>query len=86
MTINEVKATLRAGIEAIEHGRSTFEQAATDAAEAIARAHQLLQDSQDGEVKKMRKSLTAAEGEVKATVGRFAAAKGNAESYLADLG
>ncbi|MEQ4300108.1 hypothetical protein ABNF97_01735 [Plantactinospora sp. B6F1] len=86
MTIDEVKATLRAGIEAIEQGRTTFEQAAADASEAIARAHQLLHDSQDGEVQKARKRLTEADGEVKATVNRFLAAKGNATSYLTNLG
>ncbi|GAB3977044.1 hypothetical protein V1634_27065 [Plantactinospora veratri] len=86
MTIDEVKGTLRAGIEAIERGRSTFEQAASDAAEAIARAHQLLHDSRDGDVQKVRKNLTEAEGEVRPTVGRFLAAEGNATSYLADLG
>ncbi|MGI5215585.1 hypothetical protein [Plantactinospora sp. CA-290183] len=86
MTINEVKATLRPGIEAIEHGRSTFEQAAADATEATARAHQLLHDTQDDDVEKVRESLTQAADEVKATVGRFAAAKERAESYLTSLG
>lgn len=86
MGIHEVKVALRAGIEAIEQGRSTFEQAAADASGAIGRAHQLLHDSQDGEVQKVRKSLTEAEGEVNATVARFLAARGDATSYLADLG
>jgi hypothetical protein len=86
VSVNEVKATLREGIQAIKHGQNTFEQAAGGATEASQRALQLLHDSRNADVEKVRKLLDEAQTEVNPIVSRFAAAASNADDYLTGLG
>ncbi|MGW4462972.1 hypothetical protein [Micromonospora sp. NPDC004704] len=86
MSINEVKATLRQGIQAIKHGQDTFERAASDATEATRRAMRLLHDSQNEHVDEVRDNLDDAQTEADRTLGRFAAAAEDAGTYLTKLG
>ncbi|WP_326561272.1 hypothetical protein [Micromonospora sp. NBC_01796] len=86
MNISEVKATLREGIHATKQGQETFEQAASSATDATARALQLLHDSRNEDVEKVRQLLDEAKDEVNPTISRFSAAADSADDYLTSLG
>lgn len=86
MNISEVKDTLREGIQATQQGQATFEQAVSSATQASQRALQLLHDSRNEDVEKVRKLLDEAQTEVNPTVSRFVAAADNADDYLTSLG
>lgn len=85
MNISEVRATIREGIQAIKHGQGTFEQATSGAADATQRALQLLHDSRNEDVEKVRKLLAEAFTEITPTVSRFTAAADSADDYLSSL-
>ncbi|ROT31900.1 hypothetical protein EF879_09615 [Micromonospora sp. HM5-17] len=85
-SIEELKATVRDGTQAVESGLQILEGAAAEVAETSALAAQTLHNSQHPEIVKALASLAAAEREAKLTLRRFAAAKERADTYLARLG
>jgi hypothetical protein len=86
MSVGEVKASLRAAIEAARQGRRVFDQAATDAEAATRTADAVLQGSQNEDVTAARKALTAASAETEPTRRRFDNAVVHATAYLGRLG
>ncbi|WP_433391102.1 hypothetical protein [Micromonospora sp. KLBMP9576] len=86
MSVGEVKAALRAAIEAARQGRRMLDQAATEADAATATANAVLHGSQHEEVTAVRQALDSARAEVRPTRRRFDATVEHANDYLTRLG
>ncbi|MEV7989048.1 hypothetical protein [Micromonospora sp. NPDC085948] len=86
MSVGEVKASLRAAIEAARQGRQVFDQAASDAETATRMANAVLRGSQNDDVTAVRKALAAADAEVEPTRRRFDNTSTHATAYLTRLG
>ncbi len=86
MSVGEVKATLRAAIEAARQGRRVFDQAVSDAQAATGRASAILHGSQHEDVKATHQALAAAKAEVEPTRRRFGGIAEHADTYLTRLG
>ncbi|MGW0432018.1 hypothetical protein ACWDV4_05670 [Micromonospora sp. NPDC003197] len=86
MSIDDVKATIRAGNHAVEQGKATFRAAVIAAAEAEGLARQTLHDSRDDEAQEALAALKNAAAEVNQTVRRFGNAIDHADAYMKALG
>ncbi|MFG1913730.1 hypothetical protein [Micromonospora sp. NPDC048898] len=86
MSVGEVKASLRAAIEAARQGRRVFDQAASDAEAATHTANALLHGGQHADVTAARQALAAARAEVEPTRRRFDSTAEHAADYLTRLG
>ncbi|TDC01458.1 hypothetical protein E1091_02835 [Micromonospora fluostatini] len=86
MSISEVKATLRAAIDAAQHGLHLLDQAADQATRATGRAQALLRGSNHDQVTAARQALAEAESQVRPTRRRFGATAEHAHDYLTRLG
>ncbi|WP_433130302.1 hypothetical protein ACQPWW_07000 [Micromonospora sp. CA-240977] len=86
MSVGEVKASLRAAIEAARQGRRVFDQAASEAEASTRTAVAILQGSQNEDVTAVHEALNAAAAEVEPTRRRFDNAANHASAYLTRLG
>jgi hypothetical protein len=86
MSVGEVKATIREGIQAAREGCATIEQASTQIAEAVAEARSASHDSRDPDVKRCFDELVAATREADLTIRRFVASIDSANAYIASVG
>ncbi|MGC5289795.1 hypothetical protein [Micromonospora sp. DT231] len=86
MSVGEVKASLRAAIEAARQGRRVFDQAASDAETATRMADAVLRGSQNEDVTAVRNALAAAGAEVEPSRRRFDNTVKHAADYLTRLG
>ena len=86
MSVGEVKASLRAAIEATRQGRQVFDQAAADAEAATRTADAVLRGSQNEHVTAVHQALAAAKAEVEPTRRRFDNTAKHATDYLTRLG
>ncbi|MET8041783.1 hypothetical protein ABZU25_13075 [Micromonospora sp. NPDC005215] len=85
MSVGEVKASLRAAIEAARQGRRVFDQAASDGEATTRTANALLHGSRNEDVKAVREALTAASAEVEPTRRRFDNTAKHTTAYLTRL-
>jgi len=85
MSVDDVKATIRAGNEAVESGGDTFKAAASGAASAEQLGRHTLEGSQADEVREALTALAEAATEVDRTLRRYRAALDHANAYLAKL-
>ncbi|MET7947569.1 hypothetical protein [Micromonospora sp. NPDC005324] len=86
MSVGEVKASLRAAIEAARQGRRVFDQAASDAEAATRMADAVLRGSRNDDVKAVHQALAAASAEAEPTRRRFDNTAKHAHAYLNRLG
>ncbi|MEV4709891.1 hypothetical protein [Micromonospora sp. NPDC049374] len=86
MSVSEVKATLRAAVEAARQGRRVFDQAVSEASAATATANAVLHGSKHEHVTAIHQALAAAKAEVEPTRRRFDRIADNASDYLTRLG
>ncbi|SCF30979.1 hypothetical protein [Micromonospora chokoriensis] len=86
MSLGDVKAALRAAIEAARQGQEVFDQASAEAKTATAAAEAILNDSRDEDVRAVYQALAAASAEVEPTRRRFVNAAEHATRYLKQLG
>ncbi|MEU1396967.1 hypothetical protein ABZ403_13030 [Micromonospora zamorensis] len=86
MSVGEVKASLRAAVEAARQGRRVFDQAASDAEAATRMANAVLHGSRNEDVTAVHEALTAAEAEVEPTRRRFDNTAKHTAAYLTRLG
>ncbi|GIJ29184.1 hypothetical protein Vqi01_43460 [Micromonospora qiuiae] len=86
MSVGEVKATLRAAIEAARQGRRVFDQAVSDAQAATGTASAILHGSEHEHVNATHQALAAAKAEVEPTRRRFGRIADTASDYLNHLG
>ncbi|GAA2184391.1 hypothetical protein [Micromonospora lupini] len=86
MSVGEVKASLRAAVEAARQGRRVFDQAASDAEAATQMADAVLRGSRNEDVKAAHQALGAASAEVEPTRRRFDNTAKHTADYLTRLG
>ena len=86
MSVGEVKASLRAAIEAARQGRRVLDKAASDAEAATQMADVVLRGSRNEDVKAIHQALAAASAEVGPTLRRFDNTAKHATDYLTRLG
>ncbi|MEU4528031.1 hypothetical protein AB0F49_07365 [Micromonospora ureilytica] len=86
MSVGEVKASLRAAIEAARQGRRVFDQAASDTEAATRMADAVLRGSRNDDVTAVHQALAAAGAEVEPTRRRFDNTAKHANTYLTRLG
>ncbi|MGW0432831.1 hypothetical protein ACWDV4_09840 [Micromonospora sp. NPDC003197] len=82
MSIRDVKAVIRAGIQASTEGEIQFKKAAREAAEASQLARHTVDGSHADEVEESLTALTAAAREVDQTTRRFEEAVDHADVRL----
>ncbi|GIJ07065.1 hypothetical protein ACFFMR_13375 [Micromonospora andamanensis] len=86
MSVGEVKAALRAAVEAARQGRRVFDKAASEAEAATGTANAILRGSQHEDVEATHEALAAARAEVEPTRRRFDDTAEHAGDYLTRLG
>ncbi|WFE44571.1 hypothetical protein [Verrucosispora sp. WMMD1129] len=86
MSVGEVKAALRAAIEAARQGRRVFDKAVSEAEAATRTANAVLSDSQHQYVTDTHQALAAAKAEVEPTRRRFDHTAEHASDYRTRLG
>ncbi|MEU5550727.1 MULTISPECIES: hypothetical protein [unclassified Micromonospora] len=86
MSVGEVKAALRAAVEAARQGRHGFDQAVSEAEAATRTATALLHGSRHEHVRATHEALAAAGAEVAPTRRRFKDTAEQASDYLTRLG
>ncbi|WP_326561168.1 hypothetical protein [Micromonospora sp. NBC_01796] len=86
MNVEDVKAVIRDGREAIGRAQEMIEQIASDAAETESAARATSHDSEHSEVVKGLNSLGQAIYETELTIRRLDEANDGASQYLAALG
>jgi hypothetical protein len=86
MSIGEVKATIREGVQAAREGCATIEQATAQVAEAVAGARSATHDTRDPDVKRCFDELAAATHEADLTIRRFVASIDSANAYIVSVG
>jgi phosphate uptake regulator len=86
VTIEQVKATIRAGNDATEHCGETLRRAAANAAETTQLARQTVHDSTHDEVEAALNLLDKIAREVELTLRQLTTATDHANRYLAELG
>ncbi|WP_147376175.1 hypothetical protein [Micromonospora radicis] len=86
MSVGEVKAALRAAIEAARQGQRVFDKAVSEAEAATGAANAVLRGSHHEHVTNTQQALAAAKAEVEPTRRRFNGTAEHAGDYLTRLG
>jgi hypothetical protein len=86
MSIDEVKATIRAGEQALDEARTTMERVGAELAEATGLALAVLTGTEHELAGKARSTLAEAQREIELTLRRLAGAREHARRYTAALG
>jgi hypothetical protein len=86
MTIEDVKATIRQGNQALKEARSTIEQANAHLLDATAVALPALHGTDHNEAQQARAGLRDAAHEIELVLRRLTDAAEHADTYLATLG
>ena len=86
MSIEDVKATIRQGTQALDEAKGTIEKAGTSLTDATGLALATLHDSSHEHASEARHLLAEAGREIDLTLRRIGVAKEHARKYLANLG